>query len=102
MNDDYDDNDNDDDNNNDGYDGNYDIVDHVIIWWEWVITIARDYFPLVVSILDYKFFQGRVTSFLSIGSKMDLGFVYLVCRENLNNFHVCFGLAPKGLSEGLL
>ena len=52
MNDDYDDNDNDDDNNNDGYDGNDDIVDNVIIWWEGVITIARDDFPLVVRILD--------------------------------------------------
>ena len=52
MNDDYDDNDNDDDNKNDGYDGNTDIVYHVIIWWEWVITIARDDFTLVVSILD--------------------------------------------------
>ena len=31
MNDDYDDNDNDDDNNNNGYDGNDDILDHVII-----------------------------------------------------------------------
>ena len=102
MNDDYDDNDNDDDNKNDVYDGNDDIVYHVIIWWEWVVTIARDNFPLVVSILDYKLFQGRVTYFLSIGSKMDLGFVYLVCREDLNHFHVFFGLDPKGLSEVLL
>ena len=52
MNDDYDDNDNDDDNNNDGYDGNDDIVDHVIIWREWGIAITRDIFPLIVSILD--------------------------------------------------
>ena len=52
MNDDYDDNDNDDENNNDGYNGNDDIVDNVIIWWEGVITIARDDFPLIVRILD--------------------------------------------------
>ena len=60
MNDDYDDNGNDDDNNNDGYDGNDDIVDHVIIWWEWVITIARDDFPLVT---EHSRSQVQIISF---------------------------------------
>ena len=74
--------------------------------YEFIITVARDEFPLVVSSpylrLRLQFVQGRVTSLLSIGSMVDLGFVYLVCREDLNHFHVCFGIDPKGLSEVLL
>ena len=57
--------------------------------YEFIITVARDKFPLVVSSpylsLRSQFFQGRVTSLLSTGSKVDLEFVYLVYREDLGH-----------------
>ena len=65
--------------------------------YEFIITVARDGFPLVVSSLHlslrFQFFQGRVTPLLSIGSRVDLEFVYLVCREDLG--HLQCGLASS-------
>ena len=68
--------------------------------------VARDIFPLVVSSLDLSLrlqpFQGRVTSLLSIGSRVGLGFVYPVCRKDLEHLPMCFGADLEGLSGGLL
>ena len=90
--------------------------------YEFMITVARDWFPFLVNSSDLslrsQFFEGRVTFLLSIGSKVDLEFVYPVCREDLGHFQCglvsqshrlwlevfprSFGPDLEGLSGGLL
>ena len=49
------------------------------------IIVARDKFPLVMSSLDLsltsQLFHGKVDSLFLIGSRVGIGFVYLVCIE---------------------